>query len=325
MGSILVTGAAGFIGAHLCRHLLARGERVVGIDNMNPYYDPALKAARLEALTGNAPPGAFRFQRLDLTDADGVAALVSGGDGIDRIVHLGAQAGVRWSLVEPFAYTGANVTGHLAVLEAARRAGGRIRHLVYASTSSVYGARTDGAFREEDRTDRPASLYAATKIAGEMMSRAYSDLYGLPATGLRFFTVYGPWGRPDMAYWLFTEAMLRGRPVRIFNEGRMTRDFTFVDDIVAGIAAVLDGPAGPVHRTYNIGNSRPERLLDFIDILEEHLGVRAVREYLPMQKGDVTATFADISAMERDFGWRPTTDLRTGLGHFVRWWRDHFG
>lgn len=326
MGRVLVTGAAGFIGAHLCRALLARGDEVVGIDNLNPYYDPALKEARLAALTGHARPGAFRLHRLDLADTDALLALMKAETGIDRVAHLGAQAGVRWSLEAPFAYTAANVTGHLGILEGVRRSEGRIAHAVYASTSSVYGSRTDGAFRETDRVDRPASLYAATKAAGELMSRVYTDLYKLPLTGLRFFTVYGPWGRPDMAYWLFTEAMLQGRPIQLFNEGRMRRDFTFVDDIVAGIVAALDNPpADGGHRLYNIGNSRPEELLDMVSILEELLGVQAVRLLKPMQPGDVPATFADVSAMKRDFGWEPTTDLRTGLGHFVRWWRGHFG
>jgi UDP-glucuronate 4-epimerase len=325
-GAVLVTGAAGFIGAHVCRALLARGERVIGLDNLNPYYDPGLKAARLAALTGDAAPGRFAFHRLDLTDRDGVAGLFDAEPRIDRVVHLGAQAGVRWSLEAPFAYTDANVTGHLAILEAMRRAGPRIRHCVYASTSSVYGAREDGPFRESDATDHPASLYAATKIAGEAMSAAYAALYRLPLTGLRFFTVYGPWGRPDMAYWLFTEAMLKGEPIRLFNEGRMRRDFTYVEDIVAGILAALDhAPPPGTHRLYNIGNSRPEALLDLVAILEELLGARAQRELLPMQAGDVPATFADVSAMERDFGWRPTTELRTGLAHFVTWWRQHFG
>lgn len=326
MGQVLVTGAAGFIGAHLCQALLARGEQVVGLDSLNPYYDPALKRARLAALTGAAPQGALAFHQLDLADQDAVLALMRSNPGIDRIAHLGAQAGVRWSLEAPFAYTAANVTGQLAILEGIRRAEGRIRHAVYASTSSVYGSRADGPFRETDRTDHPASLYAATKAAGELMASCYADLYGLSLTGLRFFTVYGPWGRPDMAYWLFTEAMLQGRPIRLFNQGRMRRDFTFVDDIVAGILAVLDvPPAQPAHRVYNIGNSRPEELLDMVAILEELLGVKARRELLPMQPGDVPATFADVTAMERDFGWRPTTDLRTGLTRFVGWWRSHFG
>ncbi len=324
MGRILVTGAAGFIGAHLCQALLARGEDVVGLDNLNPYYDPKLKEARLAALTSK---GSFEFHKLDLSDTDGVMALVAARPEIDRVVHLGAQAGVRWSLEAPFAYTAANVTGHLAILEAVRRSEGRIRHLLYASTSSVYGSReSTEPFRETDRAERPASLYAATKLAGEMMSKSYTDLYGIPQTGLRFFTVYGPWGRPDMAYWLFTDAMLARRPIRLFNEGRMMRDFTFVDDIVAGIMAALDhAPPPRTHRTYNIGNSRPEPLLGLVETLEELLGVKAERVLMPMQPGDVPGTFADVSAMERDFGWRPTTDLRTGLGHFVRWWRAYFG
>jgi UDP-glucuronate 4-epimerase len=326
MGQVLVTGAAGFIGAHLCQALLARGERVIGLDNLNPYYDPKLKQARLAALTGAARPGQFAFHRLDLADHEAVLALMRAEPGIDRVAHLGAQAGVRWSLEAPFAYTAANVTGQLAILEGVRRSEGRIRHTVYASTSSVYGSRTDGAFRETDRADQPASLYAATKGAGELMAKSYASLYALPLTGLRFFTVYGPWGRPDMAYWLFTEAMLAGRPIRLFNEGRMKRDFTFVDDIVAGVTAVLDRPpADGAHRLYNIGNSNPEDLLDMVATLEALLGVTAKRELLPMQPGDVPATFADVSAMQRDFGWRPTTDLRTGLGRFVDWWRGHFG
>ena len=330
VGQVLVTGAAGFIGAHLCQALLARGEQVIGLDNLNPYYDPALKQARLAALTGRgaggATPGAFSFHRIDLSDHAAVLALMAANPGIDRVAHLGAQAGVRWSLEAPFAYTAANVTGHLAMLEGMRRSEGRIRHMVYASTSSVYGVRSDGAFREGDRVDEPASLYAATKAAGELMSRTYNSLYRLPLTGLRFFTVYGPWGRPDMAYWLFTEAMLKGQPIRLFNQGRMRRDFTFVDDIVAGIVAVLDHPpADGGHRLYNIGNSHPEELLDMVGMLEELLGVKAIREFLPMQAGDVPATFADITAMRRDFGWQPVTDLRTGLGRFVDWWRGHFG
>jgi UDP-glucuronate 4-epimerase len=326
MGAILVTGAAGFIGAHLCRALLARGGQVIGLDNLNPYYDPALKRARLEALTGGAPQGAFAFHKLDFADHEAVLELMRANPAIDRVAHLGAQAGVRWSLEAPFAYTAANVTGQLAILEGVRRSEGRIRHTVYASTSSVYGRRTDGAFRETDRTDQPASLYAATKLAGELMGKVYTGLYGLPMTGLRFFTVYGPWGRPDMAYWLFTEAMLAGRPIRLFNGGQMRRDFTFVDDIVSGILAVLDSPpAEGGHRLYNLGNSHPEELLDMVAILEALLGVTAQRELLPMQPGDVPTTYADISAMTRDFGWRPTTDLRTGLGRFVAWWRGHFG
>jgi UDP-glucuronate 4-epimerase len=325
MGAVLVTGAAGFIGAHLCQALLRRGEQVVGLDNLNPYYDPALKRARLAALTGDAKD--FAFHQLDLADHEAVLALLRANPGIDRIAHLGAQAGVRWSLEQPFAYTAANVTGQLAVLEGIRRAEGRIRHTVYASTSSVYGSRPAGeVFRESDRVDHPASLYAATKAAGELMATTYVDLYGLKLTGLRFFTVYGPWGRPDMAYWLFTDAMLKGRPIRLFNQGRMRRDFTFVDDIVAGIIAALDHPpAEPAHRVYNIGNSHPEELMHLVGTLERLLGVTAVKEMLPMQPGDVPATFADVSAMRRDFGWAPTTSLEAGLERFVAWWRGYFG
>ncbi|HEV7457487.1 MAG TPA: NAD-dependent epimerase/dehydratase family protein [Roseococcus sp.] len=326
MGRVLVTGAAGFIGAHLCQALLARGEAVLGLDNFNAYYDPALKQARLATLTGQAPADQFAMARLDLADHEAVSALLRANPDIDRVAHLGAQAGVRWSLEAPFAYTASNVTGHLSVLEAVRRSEGRIRHVVYASTSSVYGRRAEGVFRETDRVDRPASLYAATKLADEVMSSAYADLFGLSLTGLRFFTVYGPWGRPDMAYWLFTEAMLAGRPIQLFNEGRMLRDFTYVDDIVQGVMAALDHPPPDGgHRLYNIGNNRPEQLLDLVAILEELLGVKAKRVLMPMQPGDVPATFADISAMRRDFGWAPTTDLRTGLTRFVAWWRGYFG
>ena len=327
MSRVLVTGAAGFIGAHVCQALLRRGEAVVGIDNLNAYYDPRLKEARLAALTADARPGAFEFHRLGLEEHEAVGALVAARPEIDRVVHLGAQAGVRWSLEAPFTYTNSNITGQLSVLEAVRRAEGRIRHLVYASSSSVYGAREDGkAFSESDRVNHPASLYAATKRAGELMGGVYSDLYGLPMTGLRFFTVYGPWGRPDMAYWLFTDAMLKGRPIRLFNEGRMRRDFTYIDDIVAGVLAVLGSPPPqPAHRLYNIGNSHPEELSALISLLETGLGVTAKRELLPMQPGDVPATFADISAMRRDFGWAPTTSLEEGIARFVAWWRSHFG
>lgn len=316
---ILVTGAAGFVGAHLTRALLARGEEVVGLDNLNPYYDPALKRARLAAMTAGARPGRFRLHELDLADHAAVLDLFA-RERPDRVVHLGAQAGVRWSLEQPFAYAAANVTGQLSILEGVRRAEGRVRHAVYASTSSVYGSRAAGAFAEDDRTDHPASLYAATKKAGEVMADSYASLYGLALTGLRFFTVYGPWGRPDMAVWLFTEAMTQGRPILLFNEGRMRRDFTFVDDIVAGILAVLDAPATG-HRLYNIGNSRPEELGTLVTTLERLLGVAARRELRPMQPGDVPATFADVSAMARDFGWAPTTTLEQGLERWVAWWR----
>jgi len=325
MSKILVTGAAGFIGSHVVRLLLERGEEVVGLDNLNAYYDPQLKQRRLQVLNALSGADRFRFERLDLADSDAVASLVAESD-IDRVVHLGAQAGVRWSLEAPFAYTASNVTGHLSVLEAVRQQGEKIVHTVYASTSSVYGSRTDGPFRETDRIDRPASLYAATKIADELMSTTYAQLYGIPLTGLRFFTVYGPWGRPDMAYWLFTDAMLKGRPIKLFNNGEMLRDFTYVDDIVAGIVAALDKPAAAgEHRIYNIGNNNPEPLAKLVSTLEAYLGVTAVKELLPMQPGDVPATFADVSAMQRDFGWRPTTSLETGLEKFVAWWHDYHG
>jgi UDP-glucuronate 4-epimerase len=318
MGSVLVTGAAGFIGSHLVRALLARGETVTGIDNLNPYYDPALKHGRLEWIRSLG--GQFEFEKLDLVDCARLTALLKSGR-FDRVVHLGAQAGVRWSLEAPFAYTASNVTGHLSVLEAVRNAGGRIGHLVYASTSSVYGSRTDGPFKETDRTDRPASLYAATKKADELMSSVYTDLYGLPITGLRFFTVYGPWGRPDMAYWLFAEAIANNRPIRLFNNGKMERDFTYVDDVVAGVITVLDSPpSAPAHRVYNIGKNKPDKLMKLVETLERLLGATAVKELLPMQPGDVPATFADVTALERDFAWRPATELEVGLEHFVRWW-----
>jgi UDP-glucuronate 4-epimerase len=251
-----------------------------------------------------------------------VLELLAEYPGIDRVVHLAAQAGVRWSVDAPFAYTSANIVGQLAVLEGIRRSEGRIRHAVYASTSSVYGARENGPFREADPTDHPVSLYAATKKSGEAIATAYSGLYGLSLTGLRFFTVYGPWGRPDMAYWLFTDAMLKGEPIRLFNAGQARRDFTYVDDIVSGVLAALDHPpVSPANRIYNIGNSQPEELLTLVALLEELLGVQARRIVELPQPGDVPATYADISAMTHDFGWRPTTSLRDGLARFVEWWK----
>ncbi len=322
MSSVLITGAAGFIGSHLARALLARGERVIGVDNLNRFYDPRLKEKRLAWIT-EPGKGSFDFHRLELTDVDAIARLVETGE-VDRLVHLGAQAGVRWSLEAPFVYTESNVTGHLSLLEAARRARGRIRHLVYASSSSVYGSRMNGPFRETDPVDRPTSLYAATKIADELMSGLYSRLFDLPVTGLRLFSVYGPWGRPDMAYWLFTEAILEGRPIELFNEGRMERDFTYIDDIVGGIIAVLDTPAAAgEHRLYNVGNSRPEPLMKMVTTLERLLDTEAVKVMKPMQSVDVPSTYADISAMQRDFNWAPATDLETGLARFVGWWHDY--
>lgn len=316
---VLVTGGAGFIGSHVCHRLLERGEAVVGVDDMNAYYDPALKQARLARLTGR--PG-FSFHELDIAREGALAAFSDAG--IDRVVHLAAQAGVRHSLENPRAYLRSNLAGHLEVLEFCRFLPA-CRHLVYASSSSVYGGNTKVPFSESDPVDRPVSLYAATKKADELMSHAYAHLYGIAQTGLRFFTVYGPWGRPDMAYWLFTEAMLAGRPIRVFNGGEMWRDFTYVDDVVDAVVAVLDRP--PVAgedapaRVYNVGNNRPVRLGDFIDTLEKVLGVAAVRRDEPMQPGDVERTYADLSAIQRDFGFTPKTSIEEGLRRFADWYR----
>ncbi|MDG4900782.1 MULTISPECIES: NAD-dependent epimerase/dehydratase family protein [unclassified Mesorhizobium] len=317
--TILVTGAAGFIGSHVCERLLARGDAVVGVDSMNAYYDPALKAARLARLSGRH---GFSFQQLDIAESGALAANLK-GTLLSGIVHLGAQAGVRYSLENPRAYIHANIAGHLEVLELCR-ASPEIKHLVYASSSSVYGGNTKVPFVESDRVDNPVSIYAATKKADELISSTYSHLFGLPQTGLRFFTVYGPWGRPDMAAWIFTEAMLSGKPIRVFNHGEMWRDFTYVDDVVEGVIAVLDKPpaAGRErHRIYNIGNSQPVHLGRFIETLEGLLGVKAIREDLPMQPGDVEKTFADTSALERDIGFKPKVPIEEGLAKFVDWYR----
>lgn len=314
-----VTGAAGFIGFHAAKALLEAGEDVVGIDNLNPYYDPALKQARLDQL---ARYSGFRFEALDLADHDGVARLVS-DIRPQRLLHLGAQAGVRYSLEAPFAYARSNLVGHLSVLEAARALGDRLEHLVYASSSSVYGERSEVPFRESDAAEAPASLYAATKRSDELMSASYCSLYGIPATGLRFFTVYGPWGRPDMAYWLFAEAMLAGRPIKVFNNGDMERDFTYIDDIVEALSRILaDSPVRGRHAVYNIGGSSPVRLLDMIRTLETELGVEARKEMLPMQPGDVTRTYADTSRLQADYGYRPSVDLATGLAKFADWFKE---
>ncbi len=315
---ILVTGAAGFIGSHVCHRLLDRGEEVVGVDNMNAYYDPALKRARLARLA--AKPG-FAFHEMDIATEGALATLA--GQGITKVVHLAAQAGVRHSLDDPGAYVRSNVVGHLQVLEFCR-ALPSFGHLVYASSSSVYGGNAKVPFSETDRVDRPVSLYAATKKADELMSHTYAHLFAIPQTGLRFFTVYGPWGRPDMAYWLFTEAMLAGKPVRVFNNGEMWRDFTYVDDVVDAVVAVLDRPpAGlvPPARIYNIGNNRPVRLGDFVDILERLLGVEAHRLYEPMHPSDVERTYADLTLIQRDFGFSPQTSVEQGLERFVDWYR----
>ncbi|ANT50862.1 NAD-dependent epimerase/dehydratase family protein [Mesorhizobium amorphae] len=317
--SIVVTGAAGFIGSHVCQRLLDRGDEVVGVDNMNAYYDPALKVARLARLSGRT---GFSFHELDVAEP-GVLAAVLGKRPVRKIVHLAAQAGVRYSLENPRAYIHANIAGHLEILELCRAAPD-IEHLVYASSSSVYGGNTKVPFSEGDRVDDPVSIYAATKKADELMSSTYSHLFGLPQTGLRFFTVYGPWGRPDMASWIFTEAMLAGTPIRVFNHGEMWRDFTYVDDIVDGVVAVLDKPPIGGHALYNIGNSQPVHLGRFIDTLESLLGVKAIRHNEPMQAGEVEKTYADTSALERDFGFKPKVPIEEGLRNFVDWYRQEW-
>ncbi|MFC5393560.1 NAD-dependent epimerase [Bosea vestrisii] len=331
---VLVTGAAGFIGNETARVLLERGDEVVGIDNLNDYYDPALKQARLARLDGH---NRFGFEKLDLADRDGMARLFAEGR-FERVVHLGAQAGVRFSIENPQAYLDSNLIGFGHVLEGCRRNG--VEHLVYASSSSVYGANTRTPFRVEDNVDHPVSLYAATKKANEGMAHAYSHLYGLPTTGLRFFTVYGPWGRPDMAPMIFTRKILAGEPIEVFNEGRHERDFTYVDDIVEGVVRVLDNIAAPdpawssdepgpatssaPWRLYNIGNSDPVPLMQFIATIEQALGRRAVMEMKPRQPGDVLRTAADVSALEAAVGFRPHTPLAEGIGRMVRWYRDFY-
>lgn len=320
--TVIVTGAAGFIGMHTARRLLDRGETVVGVDNYNTYYDPALKPARTERLEQNP---AFRMVRMDISDAEAFAALVR-ETGARRIIHLAAQAGVRYSIENPFAYQKANLAGHLSVLEAARH--NDVEHLVYASSSSVYGDRPlDGSgFSENDPTSAPVSLYAATKKSCELMSHSYAKLYGLPQSGLRFFTVYGPWGRPDMAYFSFTQKILAGEPIEVYGEGRMARDFTYVDDIVDGIVGVLDRPPpGDQPRILNIGDSRPVGLMDMISTLETALGRKAVKIMRPMQPGDVTATFADVSALRALTGYDPKVKLEDGIPRFVDWYRSFYG
>jgi UDP-glucuronate 4-epimerase len=330
--TILVTGAAGFIGFHVAERLMARGERVVGLDNLNDYYDPRLKRDRIERLA-ERHGDAFEFLRADFADNSALNAAMEGRR-FDRIVHLGAQAGVRYSIENPHAYIQSNLVGHLNMMELARR--WEARHFVYASSSSVYGGNKTLPFRVEDRVDHPLSLYAATKKADELMSETYSHLYRLPQTGLRFFTVYGPWGRPDMAMWLFTKAIFAGEPITVFGEGNMRRDFTFIDDIVTGVVASLDNPppddgekkAGgsrSPHRVYNIGNSRSEELMRMISIIERACGREARKNLVEMQPGDVRDTFADISAIERDLGYRPTTTIDEGVPRFVDWYREYHG
>lgn len=319
----LITGAAGFIGFHTAQALLARGEAVIGIDNLNDYYPPELKRARLERLANEK---GFTFVEADIAEMDSLAAAVSGRN-VTRIIHLAAQAGVRHSIENPHSYARSNLVGHLNMLELARHTDG-LEHMCYASSSSVYGGRTDVPFRETDRVDHPISLYAATKRSDELMSHTYAHLYGIPLTGLRFFTVYGPWGRPDMAYWFFTANILAGRPIKVFNHGDMLRDFTYIDDIVDGVVRIsTTGHVRPLdvpHAIYNIGNNHAERLADFIAIIEKLTGRKAIRENLPMQPGDVPATYADITAIRTDYGFEPKTGLETGLSRFVAWYRQHF-
>ena len=321
MSTVLVTGAAGFIGSHVAERLLARGETVIGVDVFNDYYDPALKEARAARL---AERSGFRMLRLDFADAPAMKALVR-DEGVRRLVHLGAQAGVRYSLDNPFAYERSNLAGHLAVLEACRDVPG-FKHLVYASSSSVYSDRpTSGsAFSEEDRVDAPVSLYAATKRACELMSTTYGRLFALPQSGLRFFTVYGPWGRPDMAYYSFTRKIIADEPIEVYGEGRMRRDFTYIDDIVDGIVGVLDRPpAAGENRILNIGNDNPEDLMTFIGLIEGAVGHQANKIMRPMQPGDVTATWADVSRIRGLTGYQPKVRLAEGIPRFIEWYRQH--
>jgi UDP-glucuronate 4-epimerase len=324
--AVLVTGAAGFIGYHVTARLLDRGEQVVGVDNINDYYDVRLKEARLARLTGR---NGFSFHKLDISDYEKFQKEISALGTIDRVVHLAAQAGVRYSLEHPFAYVQANLVGHVAVMELCRHLPD-FKHLVYASSSSVYGGNTKLPFSVEDPTDTPVSLYAATKKADEHMSHCYSHLYGIPQTGLRFFTVYGPWGRPDMAMYIFCKAIAEGKPIPVFNNGDMMRDFTYIDDIVTGVLASLDNP--PVgaegkapHRVYNIGNHRSEPLMRMIGLIEESMGKKAEIHFMPMQPGDVKETFADISAINRDTGYEPTTPIDVGVPKFVEWFKGYEG
>ena len=328
--AVLVTGAAGFIGSATARALLERGDDVVGIDNLNDYYDPSLKQARLNNLErqyGNR----FRFERVDFSNGDALKGLAD-ACAFESIVHLGAQAGVRYSLENPQAYVQSNLVGHCNMLELARTI--RPRHMVYASSSSVYGGNKSLPFRVEDRVDHPLSLYAATKKSDELLSESYASLYRLPLTGLRFFTVYGPWGRPDMAMWIFTKALFAGEPLPLYNGGEMRRDFTYIDDIVRGVVSCLDSPpaddgstkaggSSTPHALYNIGNSRSEDLMRVVQLLEQETGRKALLDPQPMQPGDVKDTFADISAIERDLGFAPKTRIDEGVPRFVAWYRDY--
>jgi UDP-glucuronate 4-epimerase len=336
---VLVTGVAGFIGFHLARRLMARGDDVVGVDNLVPYYDPALKRARLAILEQEAGQHgvAYRFEQIDVSDRVAMPRLFAACKGMN-VVHLAAQAGVRHSIEHPHDYVDANLVGFMNILEGCRHHGAG--HLVYASSSSVYGLNSKLPFSVDDHVDHPVSLYAATKKANELMAHTYSHLYGIPTTGLRFFTVYGPWGRPDMALFLFTKAILAGQPIQVFNRGEMRRDFTYVDDIVSGLVRVLDrvptrnecwdathpeaGSSSAAYRIYNLGNGNPVDLMDFIRAIEANLGRKAVLDLQPMQMGDVAATAADVDNLQREFGWRPSTPVAEGIAKFVAWYRDWY-
>lgn len=331
---VLVTGAAGFIGFHVSQRLLARGDEVVGLDNINDYYDVSLKQARLAQLLGMKN---FRFHKADLADRVAIDTILSEGN-FDRVVHLAAQAGVRYSITNPHVYIDSNVTGFLHILEGCRHH--RVQHLVYASTSSVYGAHTSLPFSVHQNVDHPISLYAATKKANELMAHTYAHLYRLPVTGLRFFTVYGPWGRPDMALFLFTKAIIEGKPIDVFNGGNMRRDFTFVEDIVEGLVRALDKVAAPnrhwdsnapdpatstaPYRLYNIGNNQPVDLMHFIEAIEKAVGKKAIKNLMPLQPGDVPETFADVEDLVRDVGFKPATSIEDGVRKFVAWYRQYY-
>ncbi len=323
--TILLTGAAGFIGYHTSKRLLDRGERVIGIDNLNDYYDVNLKKNRLARLEGQV---GFSFEKIDISDKDAIFDLFARNSEIDRIIHLAAQAGVRYSLVNPYAYLRANVDGHVILLEACRGLK-NLKHFVYASSSSIYGANTDLPFAVGDQVDRPVSLYGATKKAMEEISHAYAHVYRIPLTGLRFFTVYGPWGRPDMALFIFTRKILAGETIEVFNHGDMRRDFTFIDDIVAGVTSVLEvppqdnGTSAPC-RVYNLGNHRSETLMDFVRLIETAVGQEAQITFMPMQTGDVKETYADIERSRQDFGFEPKTTIAEGIPRFVAWYREYY-
>jgi UDP-glucuronate 4-epimerase len=324
---ILVTGAAGFIGYHLAQRLLSQGQQVYGIDNLNDYYDVNLKKARLEQLQ---PHSEFTFQELDLSDRVDISQLFQNHK-FDRVVHLAAQAGVRYSLQNPHAYADSNLMGFLNILEGCRHS--KIEHLVFASSSSVYGANTKVPFAVSDNVDHPISLYAATKKANELMAHSYSHLYNLPLTGLRFFTVYGPWGRPDMAYFKFVKAIAENKPIDVYNFGKMQRDFTYIDDVVEGVVRVMEKPpqgnsqnstSSAPYKIYNIGNNSPVELLTFIEVIEKAMGKTAVKNLLPMQPGDVPSTYADVDDLMQDVGFKPATSIEEGIHHFVEWYQDYY-